>query len=193
MNKSLRSSINAEETLRQFTRMFDEEEDLFIAASQICEMHLVPKGIHQLNVNPRLEELESDNTFWSGKPANPRYGLGLVGDNSRERPYSNIYQRITTKSNTFQIHYRAQVVRQARMSPNNPNELRSDDEYAFFNPDVDEVVSEYRGSTIIERYVDPNDDRIPDFATSPPSTGTSGGALDRYYRFRILSMKRFAP
>lgn len=193
MNKSLRSSINAEETLRQFTRKFDDEEDLFISASQICEMYLVPKGIHRLDLEPKLEELETDTTFWSGNPTNPKYGLGLVGDNSRERPYSNVYQRITTKSNTFQVHYRAQVVRQARMSPNNPNELRSDDEYAYFNPDVDEVVSEYRGSTIIERYVDPNDDRIPDYATNPPSVGTSGGALDRYYRFRILSMKRFAP
>ncbi|MFT5468977.1 MAG: hypothetical protein ACI8UO_004090 [Verrucomicrobiales bacterium] len=195
-NTSLRSTINSFETLKQFTRKFDEEEDIFISASQICEMHLVPSGINGLDVNATLDLMERDDTFWSGNPSNQKYGFGLVGDNSREKPYSNIYQRITTKSNTFQVHYRSQVVKQSKMSPSNPNQRRSDDEYATFDPDVDSVVSEYRGATIIERYVDPNDDRIPDYATNPPpvgSTGGSGTSLDEFYRFRILSMKRFAP
>ncbi|MEM7013654.1 MAG: Verru/Chthon cassette protein A, partial [Verrucomicrobiota bacterium] len=190
-SKSLRSSINAYETLRQFSRKFDEENDLFVSASQICEMHLVPKGIHGLPLEPKLEEMENDPTMWTGKPRNPKYGFGLVGDNSRERPYSNIYQRITTKSNTFQVHYRSQVLRQSPMSVDNPGRRRTDDEYAVFDPDVDQVVSEYRGSTIVERYVDPNDNRIPDYASS--TGGSTDQSLDSYYRFRILSMKRFAP
>lgn len=194
--KALRSLINAEETLKQFDEKFDAN-DLFVTASQICEMHLVPVGIHllQKDIRPKLEDLRDDKTFWTGNPKNPKHGLGLVGDNSRERPYANIYQRITTKSNTYQVHYRSQVVRQSPMSPSNPNQRRSDAEYATFDPSMDKVVSEYRGSTIIERYIDPNDERIPDYATNPPDVGGSGGseALDRYYRFRIVSNKRFAP
>ena len=64
----------------------------------------------------------------------------------------------------------------------------------------DQVLSEYRGAASIERYIDPNDPNLPDFATGIPATG--GTALkstapllnrDSDYRFRIVSSKQFEP
>ncbi|MEO0447102.1 MAG: Verru_Chthon cassette protein A, partial [Verrucomicrobiota bacterium] len=205
---SLRSHINAAETLRQFDQRFNSpsdsfqagDGDLFRTASEICEQWLVPFPVRfdnhpNLNENLRLEDMPR---VWNPDSSN---GLGLVGDNSKERPYSNLVARLTTKSNTFQVHYRAQIVRQAPFSPVNPGNRRSDDEWAIFDSDVDGVVGEYRGSTTIERYLDPNDTSIPDYAelTSEPSGKASSisplnlVALDQFYRFRVLSEKRFAP
>ena len=196
-NKALRSLINAEETLKQFEEKFEDEGELFVTASQICELHLVPRGIGGLRLNPDLDDMREDKGFWTARSRNPKLGLGLVGDNSRERPYGNIYQRITAKSNTYQVHYRAQVIRQSPMSPTSPGQRRSDQEYGIFDPDVDQAAAEYRGSSIIERYIDPNEENLPDYVVNPP-TIVGGGAtgsrsLDHFYRFRIVSMKRFAP
>ncbi len=55
----------------------------------------------------------------------------------------------------------------------------------------DTVLSEFRGSTTIERYVDPNDPTLPDFAAMAVS-GTIP-SIDPYYKFRVVSTKRFAP
>jgi hypothetical protein len=103
----------------------------------------------------------------------------LVGDNSRERPYTNIQARVTTKSNTFKVHYRAQVIKQARRD--------NDTEYALWKPETDSVQAEYRGSSIVERFVDPNDPNLPDFATDPTES------LGEYYQFRVVNPRRFAP
>ena len=48
-----------------------------------------------------------------------------------------------------------------------------------------------RRATVIERHIDPNDPRLPDFATLPP--GSPDAVIDRYYRFRVLSSKTFKP
>jgi hypothetical protein len=40
----------------------------------------------------------------------------------------------------------------------------------------------------VERYVDPSDPTLPDFATATTPT-----ALDNYYKFRIISTRRFSP
>ena len=53
--------------------------------------------------------------------------------------------------------------------------------------DRDRMLSEYRGSTIIERYIDASDSTLPDFTT------TSTATLDSNYRFRQVSTKKFAP
>ncbi len=203
-NVSLRSYIDPDQTLRQFRNKFGMNErtgfrekgkvsKIFVTASEICEQWLVPEPVRGLRLKPR-PSLETMESLWNPES---RFGLGLVGDNSRERPYSNILPRITTKSNTFQIHFRAQMLRQSIMSPNNPNNRRSTPEWSTFDERTDQVVSEYRGSTIIERYVDPNDPRIPDYASELQS---NGGAipqnlkgLDYYYRFRVVGNRRFAP
>jgi hypothetical protein len=55
----------------------------------------------------------------------------------------------------------------------------------------DSVVGEYRGSAIVERYLDPNQNNIPDFATTFPSDPTS--TVDNYVRYRVVSTHAFTP
>ena len=180
--KRLRSMIKEEMTLKQFQEKFDEGE-IFKSASEICEMHLLPQqASERMNVSGASFKLETidkvtveemeDGTYWDYHKA--------IADNGRERPYGNIYARTTTKSNVFKVHYRGQVLKQSRRD--------SSTGYAVFDEELDTVVAEYRGSSLVERYIDPNDDRIPDYATAdnPPSIGI-------FYRFRVSNSTRFAP
>jgi hypothetical protein len=50
-------------------------------------------------------------------------------------------------------------------------------------------VGEYRGSTTLERYLDPNQ-TLPDYlnGTSPPLV-----SLEPYYRWRVVATRQFAP
>ncbi len=105
--------------------------------------------------------------------------MKLSGDNLRETPYDHLYSRITTKSNTFTVHYRVQALKQAG----------SRTDWATWNEATDQVLSESRGSATIERYVDPNDTSIPDFAQ--PANYTRN--LAPYYRWRTLVAKQFVP
>ena len=63
----------------------------------------------------------------------------------------------------------------------------------MFDPDKDSVLSEYRGSTVIERYIDPNDvqNPLPDYAAS--ASPLNEKPLDSYYQFRVVESKRFSP
>lgn len=176
--KQLRSVIMEEDTLAQFEKHFNEGADIFKYSSQICEIHLIPQELSErLGTNnsvgsytPTVEEMEN-GSYWSDH--------SLVGDNSRERPYTNIQTRLTTRSNTFKVHYRAQVVKQAR---------RDDDDYSSWEPLTDSVQAEYRGSSIVERFVDPNDETLTvDFATE----GTE--RLNPFYQYRVVNPRRFAP
>lgn len=61
---------------------------------------------------------------------------------------------------------------------------------AMWREGKDEVVAEYRGSSLLERYIDPGDPTLPDFAdfkNHPEAT------MDDYDKFRILSTKKFQP
>lgn len=83
------------------------------------------------------------------------------------------------------------------MSPDNPGQRRqTNEDWARFDERVDSVVSDYRGSTTVERYVDPNDTRIPDYGAVLKEGSSLGGevpGIDRYYRFRVVGHRRFAP
>ena len=46
-------------------------------------------------------------------------------------------------------------------------------------------LSEARGSALLERYVDPDDPRLRDFATDRNAT------LDECYKFRVIRVQRF--
>ena len=207
---SLRTWISLDETLRQFDNLFggprgNKPGQIFRTASQICEQWLVPGKPVQGNPYGPLNSLKlEDVSQWYNADKNPVAGersFGLVGDNARERPYTNLVARLTTKSNTFNVHYRAQIIRQSPLSPTAPGQRRADQEFAIYNSETDKMVGEYRGSSIVERYIDPNDVRIPDYAYLAGHGGLDldapGGAavdtLDKYYRFRIVSEKRFAP
>ena len=99
-----------------------------------------------------------------------------TGDNSKERPYARIYPKLTTKSNSFTVHFRVQVLKKSPAPPV--------DQWVEGR---DIVASEYRGSTLIERYIDPNNTSIPDFATNTSAN------IDDFYRFRVIQTRRFAP
>ena len=183
--------IDVPATLRQFDLKFshkaggqDAYQGLFRSASQICDMHLVPviksDGSNIINPDASIKKASSQsqinnvmNTFWaSNRP---------TGDNVRERPYSHLYARLTTRSNTFRVHVRAQVLKKARST-----------DPTVFVPNQDAVLSEYRGSTLLERYIDPNDSNvvIPDYAQG---SVTGQAPLDSFFRFHALETKRFNP
>lgn len=164
----VRYPVNADETLKGFTNRFDQKE-IFRSAAEICGISLVPK-----DSNATYAGMAS---YWlTHRP---------TGDNSRERPYATIYPRLTTKSNTYTVHFRVQALKKSS---------RTDS--ATWVEGKDAVMSEYRGSQVIERYIDPADTRIPDYASSAVYSSNSSSTdptLDSFYRFRVLSAKRFSP
>jgi uncharacterized protein (TIGR02600 family) len=154
-------------TLRGFEDRF-AGNDIFRSAAEICSIPLVPTNSTWSAV--------TGGSFW------PNYSL--TGDNSKERPYARIYPKLTTKSNTYTVHYRVEVLKK---SPNSTSQNTWAD-------GTDKIISTYRGSTTIERYVNPRD-QIPDYAdpslTPFPPTGTN--ALPNFYKFRILAERQFNP
>lgn len=181
--KRLRSAIVESETLEQMKERFDDGRDIYKSATEICEVHLIPQ-----EVTDRLG-LGKRGSIGSYKPdvadmASGKYWRdhSLIGDNSRERPYTNIHQRLTSKSNTFKVHYRAQVLKQSRRE--------SAAEYGVWRPETDTIQADYRGSSIVERFVDPNSKDIPDFAKGG-AVGTE--SIDKFYQFRVVNPTRFAP
>ena len=186
--KSLRTVVLEDHTLHQFEKKFEDKE-IFRTASEICDIHLVPEEIAK-RMGSRAARQFLDTTDFSRmdpeaavtQMANGSYWSdhAAVGDNSRERPYSNIYARITTKSNTFKVHYRAQVLRKAKGTSSD-----------LWDPLVDQVVAEYRGSSVIERYVDPDDPEIPDYASGGSSSNKP--TIDLFYKYRVLNPTRFSP
>jgi hypothetical protein len=110
--------------------------------------------------------------FWQAR--------AVTGDNTKERPYSSLYAKLTTQSNTFRVHYRVQAIRKARSV-----------EPATFDPSKDTVASDQRGSVLIERRIDPTNPGIPDYAANPGALGAQ--PLDNFYKFRVLEQKRFNP
>jgi hypothetical protein len=116
-------------------------------------------------------------TWWEGNPAQPDDAFEATGDNSRESPYAQLYPRLCTRSNVFTVHWRVQLLRKSRATK--PNE---------WDATRDTVAGEQRGATMIERYLDPNADKLPDFARA-----SRGDAVDDYYRWRIVSRKPFTP
>ena len=185
-------------TLRQFEERFNfgrgpnasalpdnMRAGLFRSASQICELHLIPNpapGGNAANVSATDvatvdSRADAMAEFWARHCA--------TGDNTRERPYSNLYARLTTRSNTFRVHVRAQSIRKS---------LRSVDP-GTFDPNRDLMTGEFRGSFLIERYIDQGDlqragNQVDFAAAADPFTLDP---LENYYRFRVLESKRFAP
>jgi uncharacterized protein (TIGR02600 family) len=160
-----RFPLNLSETLIGFENRFSAN-DLFRSAAEICSIPLVPAGSTWTAVN--------DGSFWSANT--------LTGDNSKERPYARIYPKLTTKSNTYTVHYRVEVLKKG---------LTGD--AGVWTEGQDKVISTYRGSTTIERYVDPRDPGLKDFATMAPLPPTGSNALPNFYKFRILGERQFNP
>jgi len=150
-------------TLKQFADKF-ASWDIFRSASEICDLYLVPQGY----------SWPSFASQWY----DPGGDFALVGDNVRERPYADIYPRLTTKSNTYTVHFTVQALRNLSSNPAQWNETKG------------AVIGEYRGSTTIERFLDPNNPNIPDYASGDP---TSMPSLDTFYQWRVVANRRFYP
>ena len=160
-------------TFRQFKQRFNSG-DIFRSPSEICDIYLTPLG----------QTFSNAGTYWPASPQAETYWSAHLGtaDNDRERPYADLYRKLTTKSNTFLVHLRVQSIKQA------PSEIASHPTQWSENSDV--VTGEYRGSALIERYIDATDPRMQDYATTAL---TGSGTLDDLYKFRIVYNKQFAP
>lgn len=182
--------VNVDETLKGLKQRFSQG-DVFHSPSEICDVFLVPKpitGHTYISQNKRTKKSLSKpsqspgyaemTSWWNGNATDPDDGFKLTGDNVRESPYNQLYPRLTTRSNVFQVHYRVQTLKKARST----NAAEWDDA-------TDQISAEYRGSSVVERYLDPNDSSVPDFLSSP----VQAGALDDWYRFRVIRKKQFAP
>lgn len=165
LSTNVRLPLNLSETtgtLRQFEEKF-ATGDIFRSASEICDIFLVPEGTNWTSDS-------AAQAAWYGDD------FALVGDNTRERPYTNLYGRLTTKSNTFTVHFTVQALKNASTDP------------AIWNERKGNVLGEFRGSTAFERYIDPNDTNIPDSAMVPAAP-----SLENHYNWRIIENRRFAP
>ena len=180
-----RYNIDRNATMTLFEKRFTDNAP-FLTASQICEMPLVPKpenvsasGLVPASKNPFTTTLAANSTatqvtnyvdsFWS----NTTLGGAGTADNLRERPYTTIYPRLTVKSNTYTVHLRVQSLKK-----------RPGSDPQTFDQTKDTVTSEYRGSFMIERFLDPNASTFT--ITDPNST------LEPY-KFRMVNTKQFSP
>jgi uncharacterized protein (TIGR02600 family) len=191
--------IHLNETLKQFDAKFSTN-GFFRSGAEICTMWLYPAtapGALTGATNAAMA-LVSDSpgsstnisNWWYANPGTTR--KGFTGANTRRRPYTAIYGNVTTKSNTYQIHYRVQTLKQTTAAHGSGNLS------TWIDPSqggvTDKVVAEQRGSAVIERYINPSDSTLPDFTTNVSSSGVvSGPSMDSYYRFRILNAKQFTP
>ena len=156
-----RYDIDLDNTIAKIEQRFmDKDRGLFRSASEICTVDLFPVG----------KAVTTWNDFWEKQNTQ-------TGDNMRERPYAHIYPRVTTKSNVFTVHMRCQTIQQGLR--------KKGDSYAF-DEKKDRVLAEYRGSSTIERFVDPNDPDLKDYDYKKTS-------VDPYYRFRVVDTKHFSP
>jgi uncharacterized protein (TIGR02600 family) len=157
--------VDENATIAQIENKFaNNSVDAYLSESEICTVPLVPLGQASDNVADTQAAL---NSFWNGFEA----AGGLTGNNLRDLPYAQLYGRLTTRSNSYTVHVRVQVLQKL---PHDPNQN-------VWNEGVDLVLGDWRGSYEIERYLDP--------AASAPAAGTPLGP----YKFRIVSARRFAP
>jgi hypothetical protein len=161
-----RFAIDIPETLKGFDEVFGSGE-IFRSGTQICQMFLVPKLPASSVTLANVRDLSSG--YWSQNK--------ITADNSREQPYNYLYSRVTTKSNTYTVHWRAQVLKKSPTTG-----------AGIWDETRDRVASELRGSTLIERYIDPNATDIPDYATD-----ASALPLSHFYRWRVVAENYFQP
>ena len=129
-------------------------------------MYLVPHGEEWVSENAMVK-------FWKDHK--------ITGDNTKERPYTNLYPRLTVRSNTFKVHVVSQsIIKVKGTEPDTFDERR------------DKIAGEYRGSAIIERSISPNDEDLPNYGREL-QRGNQPQSLDRFYTYRVVNEKRFAP
>ncbi len=154
-------------TLRQINERF-AAGDIFRSPSEICDIYLVPAGYSWSSDS-------AAQAAWYGN------NFALVGDNTREKPYANLYGKLTTKSNSYTVHYQVQLLRKSTAR-------NASDPTTFDSSKGDQIAAEERGSSTFERYIDPADARL---TSGDPATNSS--SLEGFYRVRIVNSKTFNP
>ena len=185
---SFRYDINRDETISggfdaRFSGTNGTVPDIFRSASEICNVFLVPQ--EQVGAQSPPASVSYGDSIAPPAPTGGYAGTAnwwdsyqLTGDSSRESPYNQIYPRLTTKSNTFQVHYRVQMLnKQANSDP------------TVWTEGVDQVGVESRGYQVIERAIDPMNSNIPDYATQP----LIQTPISNFYNFYTLESKLFTP
>jgi len=160
---SIWKTVDENATIAQIENRFSTG-DAYLCEGEICSVPIVPLGTASTSVVATKTALDS---FWNGSSGGGR----LTGDNLRELPYAQLYGRLTTRSNSYTVHVRVQVLKKLTGDPNQN----------VWNEGVDLVLGDWRGSYEIERYLDP--------AATAPASGQPLGP----YKFRIVSSRRFAP
>jgi len=204
VNVSVRRNIDIDDTLRELDYRFNKNQP-FISASEITTIPLIPAdqtdpsgkspylnaGITNSDTTGPAGSIETKlAAFWNDDYVGDhtsQTGNFLTGDNSLERPYSSIYPRLTTRSNTYTVHVRVQSLKK------NPFTGAA----SFINGE-DQVTGEFRGSFVVERYLDPASAGFVDAngqtsSGGVPYTEASPNVTLGPYRFRVISSKQFAP
>ena len=160
-------------SLTEFVNKF-ASGDIFRSATQICDIDLVPIGQSWTGATSAIQTQAA--AFWNAN--------ALTGDNCRERPYANLYEVLTTKSNSYMVHFRVQALQKVPGTP-----------VTQWIEGTDVVNSEYRGSSLIERYLDLADPKnpVPDFTSATLPVTASTPTLETHYKYHIISTKRFNP
>ncbi|XHR29725.1 MAG: Verru_Chthon cassette protein A [Chthoniobacteraceae bacterium] len=166
-------SIKIPETLAQFQQRFDNTDGTnlyaFRSSVEICDMHIIPDNA-TVDTSSKTSLDTAMATYWATH--------SLTGDNTRERPYVTIYPRLTTKSNTYTVHFRAQALKQV------PNST-----VGTWVEGRDAVLADYRGAATIDRFLNPSETGLADYANNPDATPTLGSL----YHWRTRSYLQFAP
>ena len=184
LDLTFRYEIDEEKTVDGLNQHLDNGA-VFRSASEICEQFLVPRRItgHTYDgngcspANPAGVQAADMATWWNGAAGDPTDAFEATGDNLRESPYAQLYPRLCTQSNVYSVHYRVQVLRQARGAPANA-----------WDDTRDHVSAERRGSCVIERHLARQANPLPD-----PATNSSARSLHEAQTFRILSQTPFGP
>ncbi|MEN3941079.1 Verru_Chthon cassette protein A [Prosthecobacter sp. SYSU 5D2] len=153
-----RRHLDARQTLALWKQEVFDHGKVFLTPGQICEQYLVPEGIASASGTVSKDEMAD---FWN----NHR----LTGDNSKERPYAHLYSRLTTRSNTYKVHFIAQDLQKVRSSSSEGFDSRRD-----------RVIATSSGSAVLSRRLDLNHPSLPDYQTA-----TNAKPLDHFYRWNI--------
>lgn len=161
-SQKFRYDLNMEAMEREFERRFKSPLGAFRTDSEICDLRLYPNEVNY------SEDGSSLYSWWRQKAG--------TGDNLRERPYVDLYPRITTRSNVFKVYIRAQSLKKVKGTDSK-----------VWVEGKDQVLGEYRGSYTLERVLPEKTSKLPDFAMYPEAR------LADYYRIRVRSHEQFVP
>lgn len=160
-----RHFIDAAGTIRLWDAAASEMGRPFLVPSEICAHYLVPEG--------RNASRQAMEDFWKTHR--------LTGDNTKERPYANLYPRLTTRSNVFRVHFIAQSLRKSASAPSDR-----------FVSATDIIAGTVRGSALLRRSLDESSRDIPDYAAPAPASGKLPALrMESFMRWSIENFTTF--